>query len=658
MPALDRQAALADPLEDGAVAQDPEGRHRGRGGHPVAGVRPAVADVVGQDVHDLGPAAEGGRRVAVAHRLGEGGQVRGHPEELGGPAPGEPEAGLDLVEDEQAAELLGERPHALVEALPRQDRLGVAQDRLDDHGGDVLALALEDPAKGLQIVERDRDDGLGDLLGDTPAPGQADRVVTIAELRHVVRPDADQGVVVDAVVLALELHDLRAAGEAARDPHRVHRALGPRDGHPDLLDPAGQLLDELSGQDLVLAGEAEADAPPHPLVDVIVDPLVGVAEDDRAVAHPEVDELVAVEVPDVPALAPIDVDRVLAPGPEVGIGAARQGLERPPVHLQLAIAPDRRNGGGRGLGGHDPSVGGWSARRRAHRTGVVSVGCRGGPRERCAVRDVGRGIFPHAEWARQCDSRGVVGPRPRYPSDRVPNDVRYADGGSVDHDSGAVARSTDEPTGAEPLAVSDDLFAAIVAGDAAAVDRILAARPSAAGASDGAGLSALTVAAYHGRWPIVDRILAAGPDLDLFEAAIVGDAEMVRARLDEAEREVAVEAEASSRRGVVAPLDLSPAWPRAERPETKERSTSRLTATTRPTAMARPPRSTREPPTASRPSTSRPSSADRRWPGCSSIAAPTRRPGRPAASGCSPSTAPSPVATRRSRRCSSRRAPT
>ncbi len=103
--------------------------------------------------------------------------------------------------------------------------------------------------------------------------------------------------------------------------------------------------------------------------------------------------------------------------------------------------------------------------------------------------------------------------------------------------------------------MTDDLFAAIRSGDAAAVDRILVARPAAAGASDASGLSALTVAAYHGQWPIVERILAAGPDLDLFEASIVGEPETVQARLDEARRERDVEAEASSRRGVVAPLE-------------------------------------------------------------------------------------------------------
>ncbi len=87
------------------------------------------------------------------------------------------------------------------------------------------------------------------------------------------------------------------------------------------------------------------------------------------------------------------------------------------------------------------------------------------------------------------------------------------------------------------------LFDAIRAGDLAEVSRILAARPETAGASDGSGLSALTVAAYLHEWAIVDRILAAGPDLDVFEAAVVGDAGRVGRLLDAAERERAVEAE-------------------------------------------------------------------------------------------------------------------
>lgn len=92
------------------------------------------------------------------------------------------------------------------------------------------------------------------------------------------------------------------------------------------------------------------------------------------------------------------------------------------------------------------------------------------------------------------------------------------------------------------------LFEAIRAGDLATVERILTERPAAASASDDAGLSALTVAAYHGQPAIVERILAADPDLDRFEAAIVGDVDRLGALLDEADREREMERETAGRR--------------------------------------------------------------------------------------------------------------
>ena len=100
-------------------------------------------------------------------------------------------------------------------------------------------------------------------------------------------------------------------------------------------------------------GQREADALAHPLVDVVVDALVAVAEDDRAVAHPQVDELVAIDVPDVAALATIDVDRVVAPGAEVRVGATGQRPQGARVHRGLGLAPERGvAAGGGGLGGH------------------------------------------------------------------------------------------------------------------------------------------------------------------------------------------------------------------------------------------------------------------------------------------------------------------
>jgi ankyrin repeat protein len=103
------------------------------------------------------------------------------------------------------------------------------------------------------------------------------------------------------------------------------------------------------------------------------------------------------------------------------------------------------------------------------------------------------------------------------------------------------------------------LFDAIRAGDLPSVDRFLAAQPAAAGASDASGLSALTVAAYHGQWSIVERLRATGIDLDRHEAAIVGDTDRLLTLLDEADREAEIEASTGgpdvAARQPVAPID-------------------------------------------------------------------------------------------------------
>lgn len=84
---------------------------------------------------------------------------------------------------------------------------------------------------------------------------------------------------------------------------------------------------------------------------------------------------------------------------------------------------------------------------------------------------------------------------------------------------------------------TDDLFRAIRSGDLGAVDRILTAQPYLAGASDATGQSALTVGAYHRHAAIVERILGAKPDLDRFEATIVGDLPRLSRLLDEPDAE-------------------------------------------------------------------------------------------------------------------------
>jgi ankyrin repeat protein len=78
----------------------------------------------------------------------------------------------------------------------------------------------------------------------------------------------------------------------------------------------------------------------------------------------------------------------------------------------------------------------------------------------------------------------------------------------------------------------DELFAAIKQRDQAAVERILAADPNAASALDENGVSALLTAAYHGNAAAVTALRATGMELNVFEAAAVGDEGRVRALVD------------------------------------------------------------------------------------------------------------------------------
>ena len=65
-------------------------------------------------------------------------------------------------------------------------------------------------------------------------------------------------------------------------------------------------------------------------------------------------------------------------------------------------------------------------------------------------------------------------------------------------------------------------FQAIQAGDAAAVQALLDAEPSLAGAKNERGQSAFLAAIYNGRTAIRDLLLARGVVLELHEAAAAG----------------------------------------------------------------------------------------------------------------------------------------
>jgi ankyrin repeat protein len=77
----------------------------------------------------------------------------------------------------------------------------------------------------------------------------------------------------------------------------------------------------------------------------------------------------------------------------------------------------------------------------------------------------------------------------------------------------------------------DDLFAAIKAGDLSRVSELLAAEPGLASARDASGLSAILTSAYYQQPAITAALLAAGPSLDVFEAAAAGATKQLSALL-------------------------------------------------------------------------------------------------------------------------------
>ncbi len=72
------------------------------------------------------------------------------------------------------------------------------------------------------------------------------------------------------------------------------------------------------------------------------------------------------------------------------------------------------------------------------------------------------------------------------------------------------------------MAASDEIFAAIDAGDDERVRELVESRPGLAAARDDTGLSAVMRAAYTGKQALVELLLDQNPQLDVFDTAAVG----------------------------------------------------------------------------------------------------------------------------------------
>src|ERR1051325_7358179 len=81
--------------------------------------------------------------------------------------------------------------------------------------------------------------------------------------------------------------------------------------------------------------------------------------------------------------------------------------------------------------------------------------------------------------------------------------------------------------------MSAEIFDVIRAGNAARLKEILAADRAQAAVRNERGHSAILIAQYHHKKDLVEMLLAAEPELDLFDAASVGRLDRVRGLLDQ-----------------------------------------------------------------------------------------------------------------------------
>jgi uncharacterized protein len=81
--------------------------------------------------------------------------------------------------------------------------------------------------------------------------------------------------------------------------------------------------------------------------------------------------------------------------------------------------------------------------------------------------------------------------------------------------------------------MANEIFEAIRSGDTDRVTGLLAADPACAGARDDSGVSAIMQAVYHRRQAIVEMLRQRAGDLDIFEAATLGDTDRLRSLLRE-----------------------------------------------------------------------------------------------------------------------------
>ena len=238
-----------------------------------------------QQREDIASPGHGAAWESPRQDLRQAGHVRQDAEEGLGAARGHPEARNHLVEDEEGAGLLRQVPDLGQEGGVQGHGAVGGPCGLDDDGSDIV-LRLQGAAQRLRIVLGHEHLGLEDGRRDAHrlrrgpgGEGEADNAV------------------VPAVEVAVETHQPLPAGEGAGETHGHHCRLGAGAGEAHHLRRRHQALHPLRPAYLHLMAGAVVGALLELLRGRPRDLRVRVAEEEGAVAHYVVDNLVAVHVP-------------------------------------------------------------------------------------------------------------------------------------------------------------------------------------------------------------------------------------------------------------------------------------------------------------------------------------------------------------------------
>ena len=214
--------------------------------------------------------------------------------------------GHDFVDDEQRAVACGEGAQTGEIARGRRNAAGIADDGLDDDGGDLAGMGGESGFDGGEIVVGQSEGEVGDLVGHA------------GRSRNAKSRDAGAGfhqqAVGVAVVAALEFDDEFAAGGGAGQADGGHGGLSAGADEAHFFDGGIAGRDALGEIGLGGRGGAEAGGVARGALDGFDHRRKCVAQNHRAPGAEVVDVAIAVGVVKVRALGALDEGRRAAHG--------------------------------------------------------------------------------------------------------------------------------------------------------------------------------------------------------------------------------------------------------------------------------------------------------------------------------------------------------